>query len=545
MSYRPSPGNTQEQGAHTPYLRAVRAHPLLVVAVALVAVVAAGVWQKARSAKYEATAQVLVTPLPNAGPYVGLPVVTESSADPSRTMQTATSVLESPAATLATARQLGGGWSKKRVGEAISVQPRGEANVVSITAKAGGAAEAARVANAYAHNALSVHVSQLSSEATTQISQLQARQKILAAGETAGAAQIAERLVALSAVAAGHDPNFSLLQSAISPTSASGSSTKLILVLALLAGLLIGVGAAMTIEYLNRRVRDEDEVLSLYPLPVLARVPPLPRGALDITSPELMPPGIREAFRTLQIQLQPGGPESGGRAIMFTSPSPRDGKTSSAVDFALVLAAAKSSVILLDFDLRKPDIAERLGSETDYLDFFRSNAGLDKVLSQSHSTPSLRILSAHAQGDVTPLLEAVSRRLPELLREARELADYVIVDTPPLGQVSDALRAAAIVDEIVLVARPGNTDRVELTHTRELLDRMGHTPTGLLLIGESGAGDVYAGYGYDAAGGRGDWPAGDTSDAGSQDVVEHDLARPSASSGSLAGSGRRRSGPRS
>ncbi len=108
------------------------------------------------------------------------------------------------------------------------------------------------------------------------------------------------------------------------------------------------------------------------------------------------------------------------------------------------------------------------------------------------------MISGSLQGEVTPLLEAVSRRLPDLLREARELADYVIVDTPPLGQVSDALRAATVVDDIILVTRPGNTDRIELQHTRELLDRMGHTPTGLLVIGEPGIGDVYAGYGESA-----------------------------------------------
>ncbi|MGA7704810.1 MAG: hypothetical protein WB998_07930 [Solirubrobacteraceae bacterium] len=541
MSYQSSPSSAPEQGAHVPYVRAVRAHPLLVVAVAIVAVVAAGVWQKTRSAKYEATAQVLVTPLPNAGPYVGLPVVTESSADPSRTMQTATSVLESPAATLATAHQLGGNWTKKSVGEAVSVQPRGEANVVSITGKAGSGAQAASLANVYARNALTTHVTLLSGEAAIQIKQLQERQKTLSVAEAASSSQISERLVALSSVAAGHDPNFSLLQTAIVPTSASGSSTKLILVLALLAGLLIGVAAAMTIEYLNRRVRDEDEVLSLYPLPVLARVPPLPRGADEVTSPELMPPRIREAFRTLQVQL--ASSEEGARAIMFTSPSPRDGKTSSAVDFALVLATANRRVILLDFDLRKPDIADRLGAHTDYLDFFRSSAGLDEVLDQSSTTPGLRVLSARPQGDATPLLEAVSRRLPDLLREARELADYVIVDTPPLGQVSDALRAATMVDDIVLVARPGNTDRVELAHTRELLDRMGHTPTGLLLVGVSGGGEDYAGYGYDASVGPGTWSTGDPAET-LLDQAD-DLKHPDRDSEPLTGSGRRRSGQRS
>jgi hypothetical protein len=61
--------------------------------------------------------------------------------------------------------------------------------------------------------------------------------------------------------------------------------------------------------------------------------------------------------------------------------------------------------------------------------------------------------------------------------------------------VSDALRAAMTVDDVVLVARPGNTDRTDLQHTRELLDRMGHTPTGLLVVGGTAASDAYVTYG--------------------------------------------------
>ena len=268
------------------------------------------------------------------------------------------------------------------------------------------------------------------------------------------------------------------------------------MLLALLAGLVIGVGAAAAIEYLNRRVRDEDELLSAYPLPVLARVPELPRGSRQIASPELLPPSVREAFRTLQVQLPPA-PLSGGRAIMFTSPSPGDGKTSSAINFALVLVAAKHSVILLDFDLRRPDVGRMLGVHAEFMDLFRTDGELDNVLAEPRTAPGLRVIGSTPQADVMPLLEAVSRDLPELLRAARELADYVIVDTPPLGRVSDALRAAMTVDDVVLVTRPGNTDRTDLQHTRELLDRMGHTPTGLLVVGEAAQGDSYMSYGSD------------------------------------------------
>ena len=486
----------RDEGTYAPILRAVRANLLLVITIVVVAGVTAVVWEKTRPAKYNATAQILVSPVSNDGTYAGLPaVITADSADPARTLQTATSVVESPAAATLTAQQLRGKWTQKSVGEAVAIQPRGESDIVSVTATADGAVGSATLANTYARAALSLHASLLGREAKIQVRQLEQRQKLLPQGENAAATQLAAQLNALSSVADGHDPNFSLLQAAPVPTSASGSSKKLILALALLAGLVIGVGSAVAVEFLNRRVRDEDELLSIYPLPVLTRVPSLPRGAREAGGSELMAPRVREAFRTLQVQLPPGP----GRSIMFTSASPRDGKTSSAVNFAIVLAAAGYQVILLDFDLRRPDVGRRLNVRADFMDLFRTDKTLDELLVEPRSAPGLRVISATPQNDVTPLLEAVGRRLPDLLRTARESADYVIIDTPPVGQVSDALRAAVLVDDIVLVSRTGNTDRTELNHTRELLDRMGHTPTGVVVIGEIGAGDAYETYGSSIA----------------------------------------------
>lgn len=498
MSYGSSQTPAREEGAHTAYLRAVRAHPLVLGAIVLVAVASSVALLSVRSAKYQATAQLLVTPVSNDGSYAGLPVVTDSSADPARTLQTAATVIQSPAAATAAAKTLGGTWNPVRVGNAVDVQPRGESDIIAVTATAPSPRTAADVANAYSTGALSAHSKALSALASAEVAQLQTRARALSSTDVTAASQIASQLTTLGSVADGHDPNFSLLQSAIPPTAASGTSPKLIVLLAIIAGLVIGVGAVTLIEYLNRRVRDEDELTSLYPLPVLGRVPPLPPAARDISAPELLPPRVREAFRTLQVQLSLGiaPTEAGvGRTIMFTSPSKGDGKTASAVNFGLVLASAGFRVILFDFDLRKPDLGNRLRVHADYLDFFRSNATLDDLLVDSRTAPGLRVISARPRGDVTPLLEAVSRRLPTLLREARQIADYVIVDTAPLGQVSDALRVAMAVDDIVLVSRLGNTDRTEMQHTRELLERMGHTPTGLLIVGASDAGDAYDTYG--------------------------------------------------
>jgi len=494
---RSTPAPTREEGAHAPFVRAVRAHPLLVGAIVLVAIATSVALVKARAAEYNATAQILVTPASNDGTYGVLPIVSENSADPARTLQTASTIIDSPQAAQGAAKAMGPRWSPDRVAKSTKVQPRGDSDVIAITGTAPTGAQAVRLANAYTTSALAARSSELATAANTQIAQLQTQLRRLSPADTQTASQVASQITTLSAVADGHDPNFSLLQAAVPPASIGGSSAKLIVLLAILAGLVLGVGAATAVEYLNRRVRDEDELLALYPLPILARVPPLPDPAREVGAPELLPSRVREAFRTLQVQLSRGTTTKEGRTVLFTSPSAGDGKTASAVNFAMVLAAADFKVILFDFDLRKPDLGSRLGAHADFMDVFRSNEPLDQLLVESRTIPGLRVMSARPQGDVTPLLEAVSRHLPELLREARHLADYVIIDTAPIGQVSDALRVASAVDDIILVARPGNTDRTELVHTRELLDRMGHTPTGLLVVGAPIVGSIYQGYGLD------------------------------------------------
>lgn len=485
MSSNPLNAIPSEQGAHVPYIRAIRAHPLVVVAIVVVAVVAAVALEKSHHPSYQATSQVLVTPVGNGGPYIGLPVVTESANDPSRTLQTATSLLKSPAAAAATAAALGGQWSQQAVSEGISVQPLGETNIISISGKATSARQAATLANTYTHETLTRHISQLTNEAKAEIEQLEARRKGALSGEAAG--QITTQLTALSSVAAGHDPNFSLLQNALVPTSASGSSTKVVAVLALLAGLIVAIAAVTGIEFLSRRVRDEEELLSAYPLPVLARVPELPQGVREVASAGMLPPRVREAFRTLQIQL-PSSSDRGGRIVMFTSASPRDGKTASAVGFSLVLAAAGFRVILLDFDLRKPAVQERLRISTPEANLAREDASLRDLLVEVPTAPGLWVAGTPEREGGGLAIDVAHRRLPDLLREARDLADYVIIDTPPVGQVSDAISVAIAADDVILVARPGNTDREELKRTRELLDRMSLTPAGMILIGDTKGG---------------------------------------------------------
>jgi Mrp family chromosome partitioning ATPase len=472
-------------------MRAARAHRWLIAAVAAVAVLSGVLWIVLRPSQYEASAQVLVTPLSDTGSYTGLPVLTNSS-DPTRTQETAATILESSSAAAATARAVRG-WTTERVRSAVAVEPQGGSNIVTVTATADSPAAATAIANQYALNALATRSEALRAQAAAAIKGVQAQREALGGSDSSGAAELARELGDLQRIRDGQDPNFSLLQAAGSGT-ATGSPASLVIVLALLAGLVVGGGAAVLLEHLNRYVRDEEELLALYPLPVLTRVPPLPAGSADAVSPELVPPRVQEAFRTLDVLLE--GPEDRGRTIMLTSASKGDGKTTAAIHLAMALSATGARVILLDFDLRKPELGARLGTDSDVMGLFGPDATLGDVLASAPSVPGLSVLGSRQHENVLPLLEAMTRRIPDLLAEARKQADFVVIDTPPLGEVSDALRVAGVVDAMILVARFGNTDRTDLQQARELLERMGHVPAGLLVMGDTtDRRDAY-GYGY-------------------------------------------------
>ncbi|MGI8596957.1 MAG: AAA family ATPase [Thermoleophilaceae bacterium] len=492
------------EGALGPYLRALVGHRLLVLLLTLAALGAALGWLLLSSSEYQADAQILVTPLPqDASAALGLPLLRESS-EPTRVVQTAATLLRSPEAADRTARVLGPAWSRRTVLEAVTIEPQGESNIVAITATAESPTLAAMIANSYAQAALDARRNLLRRQVQGRIAEAEARRDALEGDGGEAAAEVAAVLSQLESIRTGGDPTLLMSQRAVPPTASVGAPPWLVLLLALLGGFTIAMGVALLVEYLDRRVRDEDELLAMWPLPILAHIPPLPRrqrkrGEYSVLS---SPPGIREAFRTAQVQLAPVS--GGSRVIMVTSASTGDGKTTSATNLAVAMVGAGHKVILIDFDVRRPDIARLLGvgESRGLAALLASNTSLTDLLVPAPELPALSVVPAGTQGDVV-LLEALSRRLPEVLAQAREVADYVVVDTAPLGEVSDALRLVDHVDDIIFVTRPGHTARAGLELTRDLLARTGHEPTGQLVMGQTPGGtSVYYTYGMQHQHGR-------------------------------------------
>jgi Mrp family chromosome partitioning ATPase/capsular polysaccharide biosynthesis protein len=502
-----APTGDRGEGALGPYLRALRAHRVLVAVVTLAAIAASLGWLAVRAPEYRATAQLLVTPLPQDDrTFLGLQLIRDSG-DPTRTVQTAAALVGSQQAALLTAQRLGPGWTARRVAEAVDVEPVGESNILAVSARWPQPAVAARLANEFAAASLRARRLGLQAQIDAMVGRL--RDQLRATQRTGGTPADTDlgQLQQLQNLRNSPDPTLTLSQQAVAPASPSGAPGWLVLALAVLGGFTLAMGAALLTGHLNRRIRDSDEAVGLFETDVLARVPLVgARQRRTTRAPLFMPPEVQEAFRTLAVQLEQRTGGSG--TLMITSASSGDGKTSSSIGLACALVASGRRVTLMDFDLRKPDIARLLGlgDRPGLTSLLRAQAALADLVVQAPQLPPLRVVTAGTSGD-TLMLEPLTRRLPDIVAQARRSADYVIFDTPPLGEVSDALRMAVQADEILVVTRPGHTDRGRFELMRDLLERSGRRPTGMIVLGESDGPSAAYGYGPPRANGRGPRPA--------------------------------------
>lgn len=485
-----------------PLLRAIGRHYLVVlVVVGLTAGIAAGTVMQI-DPKYEANTSILVKPLPEGdATFVGIGTVVDSS-DPTRTIQTAAVLVRTPSAAAAAAKQMGRGWTRVGVQDAVDVTPQGESYVLAVTAKASTGPEAARLANTYTAAALSERGKIVQRNLTRNIASLRERLiKLQRAGADAG--QIGdlnarfEQLRALQSL--GTDPSLQLSQRAEVPTQPLGTSRMLVLILALISGLILGSIAAVALEFFTRRIRDEDEVARLYPIPILAGIPRIRGGGQRRrANPQTLPPAVFEQVRLLLVQLPFGDLPT---TLLVTSANSGDGKTTTATALATAIAMSDQDVILIDLDLRKP-------GQTSVFDIPRPNYApegddrlrLDGMLQPVLGLPRLKVMPAPLDGAVN--LELFVRQLPSLLAQAKQMANCVIIDAAPLGEVSDSLRIATACDFVAFVVRPRQTERARFILTRDILTRAGITPVGMVVVGRRITGSSPRYEGYRAAGGE-------------------------------------------
>lgn len=256
-----------------------------------------------------------------------------------------------------------------------------------------------------------------------------------------------------------------------------------------MGGLLFGMALAFVVENLDTSIRTPADVENYCFLPSLGVIP---RVALIETSKinprmaagslkRFIPPvvmeqrnsGTAEAFRALRTSLLLSSPRTPPQVILVTSAIMQEGKTFTALNLAVVLAQTGQSVLLVDSDMRRPAVSKYLG--------IPMNAGLsaclagteepDSVVVKIEEVPGLHIVSAgHRPPYPSEML--ASETMPKLIHHWREKYRYIIVDTPPVLAVTDAVVCSGIADVVILIARSERTGRQSLVRTRDLLRKV-------------------------------------------------------------------------
>lgn len=266
--------------------------------------------------------------------------------------------------------------------------------------------------------------------------------------------------------------------------------------LALMVGLVLGVGAAFLAEAMDDRIKGPDEVERLLGVPVLGHIPIVDKwadqGVASLAIDSETSSGAAEAYRTLRTNLRFASLDEPIRSLLITSSTAGAGKTTTAANLAAVMAQGGSKTILVAGDLRKPAVHRMFGLSNNggIVQALDTDTPLHQLL-QRHDQSNLRLL---ASGGTPPNPTEVlaSARFKELLDQLTGASEMVIVDSPPILGLGDVSALAARVDGILMVVNAGSVTKKELVDGADQVRKAGGTIIGCVL----NAVDAKDGYGY-------------------------------------------------
>jgi capsular exopolysaccharide synthesis family protein len=317
-------------------------------------------------------------------------------------------IINSPNLAARVARRLGGDSTKADILDATSFEPITETQLLLITAEDGDPARAKLIADTYAD--IFIDYAEANLTPTTQAT-------------------------------------ISLADSAPIPRSAARPKPTLYTLVAAMLGLGIGLGLAFLRDRLDDRLRTPEEVEAIFDLPILARIPHRGRHERSVIA-------FKEAYRVLRTNLEFARTGEPVRSIAVTSGSEGEGKTTTVSELAMAIAEVGREVIVVEGDLRRPNLQRMLVDWEEPLwpglsNYLVEAVPLDDAI---HPTgqPKISIVPA---GPLPPSPSALleSRRARELVAGLSERADVVLIDCPPLNIAADASVISRLVDGVIFL----------------------------------------------------------------------------------------------
>ena len=319
---------------------------------------------------------------------------------------------------------------------------------------------------------------------------------------------------------AGTPNNIHVVDYAAIPKGPVGPRRMQAVMLALVLAVAFGVALALFLEYLDDTLKNPSDIESGLRLPSLAVIPiagrakqrflPISRGLQRTngngSSPELLintsgSTGQAEAYKHLRTSILLSTAGRAPKSLLVTSSVPAEGKTTTVVNTATVLAQTGAQVLVIDADMRRPRLHQVLDMEND--------DGLSAVLSSDITKAEvLSKIKKYRDTNVYLLTSGTippnpaellgSSQMKRLLEIAGETFNYVVIDSPPIASFTDGVLISSLVDGVLLVVHGGKTSRQVVRRARQMLQEIGAKIIGVVVNkAELDTGhDYYYHYGY-------------------------------------------------
>ena len=263
--------------------------------------------------------------------------------------------------------------------------------------------------------------------------------------------------------------NVSVVQPAQVPGAPFRPNLPLILGASLITGLALGVGSALGLTFLDQTMRTPDQIERYLNLDVLTAVPKFKEGSKNV---------LRESFQALRTALLLASRSEGCQIVMVTSATPSEGKTTVSFNLARVLASGGERVLLIDGDLRRPRLHRLVSSKNvrGLTSVVLGEREVRDVITALADVPNLDVVTSGPLPPNPPELFSKSS-FAAMLEGVRKDYDWVVIDTPPVVSVTDAVICSRVVDMALLVVQYGGPRRQLIREALKNLRRSGvHIP---------------------------------------------------------------------
>jgi exopolysaccharide transport family protein len=308
-----------------------------------------------------------------------------------------------------------------------------------------------------------------------------------------------EKLKEAGVTAGLRSNNFRIINAARVPTAPSEPNIPRNLAFALVLGAISGIGLAFLLENMDNTVRTPEQAQAISALPSLGMIPlgskttnrgpngtrlalTTSKEAVEMVTQVRPQSQMAESYRALRTSLLLSNLGAPPKVVLVTSARPQEGKTTTSINTAIVLAQKGTRVLLIDADLRRPSVHKTLGMgpRSGLSNVLTGSSTLQQTVVASTILPNLFILPAGSPPP-NPAELLASSNMRELLTELREQYDHIVIDTPPTLSVTDAVVLSPRADATILVIRSGQTTKQALRRSRDILMQVNAHVAGVLL----------------------------------------------------------------